>query len=195
MIGYLNKRDEAESMLDDFGIDEAAFMCKEQGGRFERPSTFLGDTGASTHMVGDDDGMFDCKDINEPVTVGDGKKLIATKIGRLRRTVYQVDGRTQDIVLEDVKLVPGLDTPLFAILKALDQGWRIKNRGVLLTLIRKGVQVTFDRILTTRNGKLVGVALLPCTGQGSKEEVAMPMTEEHRPVKCKCNSWITELLR
>ena len=92
VIGYLNKRDEAESMLDDFGIDEAAFMCKEQGGKFERPSTFLGDTGASTHMVGDDDGMFDCRDINEPVTVGDGKKLIATKIGRLRRTVYHVDG-------------------------------------------------------------------------------------------------------
>ena len=41
VIGYLNKRDEAESMLDDFGIDEAAFMCKEQGGRFEDPRLSL----------------------------------------------------------------------------------------------------------------------------------------------------------
>ena len=144
---------------------------------FDNPSTFLGDTGASTHVIGSDEGMFDCREISEYVTLGDGKKMVATKIGKLRRTAYQVDGTTQDVILEDVKFVPGLDTPLFGILKALDQGWKIKNKGVHLSLYKNGTTVTFDRLLETKNGKLVGVALLPRTGKGSKGEVAMPVRE------------------
>ena len=46
----------------------------------------------------------------------------------------QVDGRTMDIVLKEVKLVPGLDMPLFGILKALQQDWKIRNKGVNLTI-------------------------------------------------------------
>ena len=121
--------------------------------------------------------MFDCRPIQEPIVLGDGKKLVATKIGKLRRTVLQSDGSTRDIVLNDVKLVPGLDMPLFGILKALSQGWRIANKGVHLRLMKKGVAVEFDRVTHTATGQLVGVSLLP-RSTSSTHEYAMPAQEE-----------------
>ena len=107
-------------------VKEHAFACKScvRDKRYKSfdGSTFLGDTGASRHMVPTDEGMFDWREIDEPVVIGDGKQMKAIKIGKVRKTVLQADGTTHDIVLEDVKHVPGLDMPLFAVLKALDQG-------------------------------------------------------------------------
>ena len=66
---------------------------------------------------------------------------------------------------------------LSSILKALSQGWRITNKGVHLALKKNGVTIVFDRLLETTNGKLVGVALLPRSGDKSKGEMALPMRE------------------
>ena len=112
-------------------------------------------------MIGVDDGLFDYEEIDEAVIIGDGKEMKATKIGKLRRTVHQADGSTLDIVLEEVKYVPGLDMPLFGILKALSQGWKTRNEGIFLMLYKNKMSITFDRVLRTKNGKLVGVSLLP----------------------------------
>ena len=169
LVSYLNR-------VNEVGVDEFAMMCREIPEGFDG-TTFLGDTGASTHMIGVNDGLYDCRDIDETVVIGDGKPMRATRIGKLKRTVYQKNGMTQDIILDDVKLVPGLDMPLFAVLKALDQGWKISNEGVFLTLRKDGVSITFNRLMRTKNGKLVGVALLPRDGRSSKKEMAMPVQE------------------
>ena len=72
---YMTRRDfnEATNVLP----SDRVYMCKETH-RFDN-NTFLGDTGASTHMVGIDDGLHDCVDIDEAVIIGDGKELKATK--------------------------------------------------------------------------------------------------------------------
>ena len=129
------------------------------------------------HMTGNPEGMFDCKDINEPVILGSGKHLVATKIGKVRKTILQQDGSTQDILLDPIKYVPGLELQLFAVLKALEQGWKLDNNGVKLVLTKGKVRIVFDRVMTTTNGKLVGIVLLPNTGSQRKGEVAMPATE------------------
>ena len=36
---------------------------------------FLGVTGASTHMVPTDEGMYDWREIDEPVIIGDGIQM------------------------------------------------------------------------------------------------------------------------
>ena len=159
-------------------MDNALDVCENDRIYMCAPSTtfdsntFLGDTGASTHMVGSDEGLYDYEEIDKSVVIGDGKELKATKLGKLKKTVHQVDGMTMDIVLEEVKFVPGLDMPLFGILKALAQGWKIKNHGINLTIYKGPMTLTFDRNLRTRNGKLVGVSLLPRGGTHGKE-VAM----------------------
>jgi hypothetical protein len=78
---------------------------------------WLGDTGASTHMTNNDDGMFDCKKINSTIRVGDGKSIKATKIGKKRVAVIQKDGTLHPLVLHDCKFVPDLWVNLFSITK------------------------------------------------------------------------------
>ena len=73
-------------------------------------------------MGNQEEGMYDCVDIDDPVTVGNGKVLRATKLGKLCRTVHQLNGDTLDITLCDYKYVPGLKANLFSITKALDAG-------------------------------------------------------------------------
>ena len=99
-------------------LQELAFPSLE-GTEFSR-DTWLADSGASCHMGNSDDGMFDATVIDEPITLGNGKALRATKVGKLRRTIKQCNGDTMDIVLEDYKCVPGLKMNLFAVVKALD---------------------------------------------------------------------------
>ena len=42
---------------------------------------FIGDTGASCHMTHSDDGLFNMKEIDEPISVGNGQTMMATKFG------------------------------------------------------------------------------------------------------------------
>ena len=49
--------------------------------------TWIGNSGASCHMTNDDTGMYDFKEIREDLTVGSGKSIIATKIGKLKLNI------------------------------------------------------------------------------------------------------------
>jgi hypothetical protein len=91
------------------GCDDTAFhvATKVKMSKFG-PNTWLGDSGASSHCMNNDVGMFDVQVINEPIQVGNGNCMIATKIGKLRRAIIQRDGKTSDVVLKDVKYVPQL---------------------------------------------------------------------------------------
>jgi Reverse transcriptase (RNA-dependent DNA polymerase)/gag-polypeptide of LTR copia-type len=146
------------------------------GTQFNR-DTWLADSGASCHMGNSDEGMFDVTPIDEPITLGNGKSLRATKVGKLRRTVKQVNGDTVDIVLEGYKCVPGLHMNLFAVVKALDSGWDIGNEGIKMYLRKNGTRITFDRIFNTATGSLCGVEILPRSGRSSRRDVAVVATE------------------
>ena len=61
-------------------VPEMALMARGQDQVFDQ-CTFLADTGASTHMIGDDEGLIDVTEIHKPIVIGDGKVLYATKIG------------------------------------------------------------------------------------------------------------------
>jgi hypothetical protein len=52
------------------------------------------------------DEMFNILDIDEKVTVGNGEKMVATKVGSLRRCFIQVDGSNLDIIINDLKFLP-----------------------------------------------------------------------------------------
>jgi hypothetical protein len=45
---------------------------------------FIGDSGASGHMVHSMDGIIDARDTNQKVTIGNGQSIHATKRGKLR---------------------------------------------------------------------------------------------------------------
>ena len=88
VIAFINRLE--EDQLIEREIGEYALLAREPGDKQYEESTYLADTGASMHMTGNPEGLFDCKDINEPVILGSGKHLVATKIGKVRKTVLQL---------------------------------------------------------------------------------------------------------
>jgi hypothetical protein len=115
-------------------------------------NTRLGDSGALSHYVNNDVGMFDVTVISEPIKVGNGSCMTATKIGKLRCTIIQKDGTTSDVVLKDVKYVPERWVNLFSIRKALAGGFKIGNKGMMLYLTKGSFKMTFDCLMATKKG-------------------------------------------
>ena len=147
---------------------EIALMAQNRKKGFDNlhfgRDTWIADSGASTHLGNSEEGMFDVEEIKEPVTIGDGTKLYATKIGKKRCTVLQANGDTMDIVLDDYKFVPKLQHNLFSITKALDNGWSISNKGLTMKLKKGDWSLSFDRRYKTDTGRICGVDILPRIG-------------------------------
>jgi hypothetical protein len=112
-------------------------------------------------MTFDPTGMFDCKNIHSYVRIGDGKTLKATKIGKKKLRVLQQDGTFKDIVLDNVKLIPGLYVNLFSITKAMENGWNLSNKGLELRLFKNYQLIKFDKTYKTEGGVTLGVDMIP----------------------------------
>ena len=89
--------------------------------------TWICDSGASGHYCMSTDGMFNLKDINEKITIGNCEKMLATKVGSIRHRVIQVDGSTLDIVINEVKYLPELCANLFSMSNAIKNGFKLSN--------------------------------------------------------------------
>ena len=123
-------------------------------------NTWVADSGASCHMTNDDSDMFDVSAIDEHITIGDGKRLKATRKGKIRRMVRQKDGTTLKVTLE-VKYVPDLWTNLFSLTKAMATGSKLGNDDLVIKVSKDGKTVKFDKIFKTKAGFICGVEICP----------------------------------
>ena len=117
------------------------------------------DSGACGHYCNFKEGLFDTREINEEITIGNGKSMIAAKVGSLKCKVIQVDGSSLDVTLHEVKYVPELWVNLFSINKALKNGFSLSNKGVSICLSKGSASVTFDRVFRTTNGFVSGIKM------------------------------------
>jgi hypothetical protein len=69
---------------------------------------WLADLCASCHMTFSEGGMYDCKEVQVLIKIGNSKSMVATKIGKKKVTMVLADGRTAEITLGNCKLVPSL---------------------------------------------------------------------------------------
>ena len=131
-------------------------------GEKENKNYFIGDSGASCHMTHSDEGLFNSKDINEPITVGNGQVVMATKIGDKRMSLKQKDGSEHRIILKNVKVIPKLAPyNLFSITWALNRGFKLGNDDKKITLTKGDFKMSFDREITTSTGYVAAVELVP----------------------------------
>jgi hypothetical protein len=122
---------------------------------------WIADTGASCHMTCDDNGMFNCKDINENIKVGDGNFIKATKMGSKRVSVRQPDGVVKVFTINSCKYVPILWINLFSITSTLHQGWNLSNKGIIMSIHKHDESIIFDQVLQTMSGAITGVIMQP----------------------------------
>jgi len=128
-------------------------------------STWIADSGASTHIGNVDEGMMDVEDINDTVKVGNGNQVRLLKKGTLPLMLLQKNGDTMDMLLEDYKCAPDFDVCLFSLMKAIEKGWTLSNKGTNVVLTKKNTTTAFDQITKTKDGILCGVELLPRLGE------------------------------
>jgi hypothetical protein len=62
---------------------EIALVSFESQEGLQRRNLWVGDTGATCHMVCDDSELFDYESVHDEVVVGDGRPLRVTKIGKI----------------------------------------------------------------------------------------------------------------
>ena len=148
---------------------EMVFVCKETNNKSDKftSKTWLGDTGATSHMVNKKDGMFDIEYVNIPIRIGDGKVLVAVAKGKLRAKVVQKVGKEKSCVLENVYYVPELWTNLFSINCAIKKGFKISNKGFNIILTKGNFEITFDRVMHTPNGFVIGVEIVPIVNENA----------------------------
>jgi hypothetical protein len=73
------------------------------------------DSAACGHYCNFTKDLFNIEEINESITVGNSKSMLATKVGSLKCRIIQVDGSGVDITLHEVKYVPELWINLLAL--------------------------------------------------------------------------------
>ena len=139
--------------------------------------TWIGDSGASCHMTNQSDGMFEIRDIDEDITIGNGKPMKATKVGKLKVEMVQKNGSTQQFTMVGVKFVPDLYCKLFSVTAALDKGFQIGNKGRVITLQKGDFKIAFDKVFETKTGFISGVEL-----KARSDEVAQAALEAGREI-------------
>jgi hypothetical protein len=86
----------------------------------------------------------------------------ACKIGNLNCEVTQLDRRKVVVSLKNIKFVPGICSNLFSLNKALMNGFTLANDGVIVSLTKKHVTLTFDVLIkTVGDGCVTGVMMKP----------------------------------
>ena len=128
-------------------------------------NTWIGDSGASCHMTNDDSGMFETNEIHEEITIGNGKPMIATKVGKIKVDLVQNDGSTHQFTMVNVKYVPELFCKLFSVTVALDKGFQLGNKGRVIILKKGDFHIAFDKVFNTKTGFISGVDLIPQTNE------------------------------
>jgi hypothetical protein len=108
------------------------------------------------------EGLTDVKDINESIKIGNGGAMRACMIGNLNCELTQLDGRKFVVSLKNVKFVPGICSNLFSLNKAFMNGFTLTNDGVIFSLTKKNVTLTFDVLIKTiGDGCKTGVVMKP----------------------------------
>jgi hypothetical protein len=126
-----------------------------------KPTYWIGDTGATSHMINSTEWLDDVVDIDIKVELGNGSVVTATKMGNYHGTVVQVDGTTSPIVLTNVKYIPELKSNLLSITTAINHGWSLGSEGKVITLQKNGTKVKFDHVKSTGSGLTAEVEIVP----------------------------------
>ena len=143
-------------------------------------NVWIGDSGATCHMRSDTIGMYEMKEVNQEIRIGDGKGLQAKKIGKWKGYIEQVDGTTRKVILDEVVFVPGLCVNLFSLTKAMKNGYKIGNDEKVITLTKNNTEIKFDRIQTTKVGYLVGIKMIADDNEEQAELAGIGFDQAHQ---------------
>jgi len=108
---------------------EDTILMMVEGGVKPHNDIWIVDLSASMHITNSKVGLYDIKNICEPVKIGDVKLVYATNVGWLRVSYRNQEGENAEFVLESIQYVPGFWIKLFCLVVAMSKGCSINNKG------------------------------------------------------------------
>ena len=124
------------------------------------PNIWIGDTGASTHVTNNANGMLNLRNDSGGITMGNAKVEQATQVGDLPGTVCDKNGyQKSSVILKDVNVVPTSAFNLFSVSKLLKNGWNLSGTKESLVLSKGKSSVTFDIVINTPKGMIYATYL------------------------------------
>ena len=154
--GKLNKNEEQVPAKKS---EETVLINMSETNKFTK-NTWIGDTGATSHMTNSSEGLQEVTTINEQIKMGNAKYMTATKRGKLPCTIKQSNGKHQDCIIE-VKVVPEMWCNLFLITLAMKKGFELSSKNMMITIKKENFEFTFDKMGETASGGfLMGVEIV-----------------------------------
>jgi hypothetical protein len=111
-----------------------SLLSKDMNTSFTR-YTFIAHSGATCHMRGSLEGMFNLKQYVTNIMVGNNEAMSSVSMGNYKGLLLKPDGSTMDWTLTDVLYIPKLMVNLFSLTKALEtKGVQLSSKGPLISL-------------------------------------------------------------
>jgi len=99
-----NKKNKPKKKQSEKGVD--AVLMTMSGSTKVKNTIWIADSGASTHITTTDVGLFNTRNVNVPVQIGDGKLVYATKIGKLTIEYQNKKGKEAILLLKNIQYIP-----------------------------------------------------------------------------------------
>jgi hypothetical protein len=139
----------------------------------DNPNVWIGDTGASVHMVLHRSGMHGIKTANnaDAISMANGKSENAAVIGSIDGRLCDKNGNVlNDAKIRDVTHLPKAKYNLFSITKLQNDGRALGGNADAIWLTKGNVEIRFDIKIPTPKGNLYAMY------HQRKTEVATPTT-------------------
>jgi hypothetical protein len=118
---------------------------------------WVGDTGATAHIMNTNTGMINIKSPvnNESMVMGNGSGSVASSIGDIEGTKVSKDGNQEfKLKITNIMYSKSCRFNLFSISRMVNEGWKLNGDNESLKLIKGKQQVTFDIKVATPKGFL-----------------------------------------
>lgn len=102
-------------------------------------------------------GLYELREYNDTVTVGNGAKLEVKKIGTKVGTIIQKNGEHKNIILKNLKFVPKLSCNLLSLTQEINSGFEMRGNSDGLWIKKGAMTYQFDRKYKSGSGFLFGL--------------------------------------
>ena len=128
-----------------------------------KPDVFLCDSGATSHMTNNKEGLLEAESHVQTVTIGNGKTLRSKLKGSIKTKMTARDGSEFEAVIKDVLYVPQLVCNLLSVGR-MSQNAKITYEGNKAQVEFKGNGKTIDLERLSPKSNVYGIELTRMTG-------------------------------
>ena len=150
VVGKVHVESKKKAAIEETMLTAMEDKCMFNNNKFTS-NTWIGDTGAMSHMTNSDKGITNVKIIHEEIKMGNGQYMTAMKKSILLSTIKQANGNDVNCSLE-VKIIPEIWCNICSFTAAMKKGFKFSSKGMEVKVKKGTFKFTFNKIGQTTSG-------------------------------------------